>query len=69
MGSVPSKRTNNDDWDESEKRALIIYNYRIKNYNPIEHGPPTQYMLRVNAEYELECIPEYLRLKNTPNKS
>lgn len=68
MGSVPSRRTNDDDWEKAKKRALGIYNYRIKNYNPVEHGPPTQYMQQVEAEYQLECIPEYLRSENNLRK-
>ena len=61
MGSSSSKTSYNNDWDISQRKALKIYNYRIKHYNPIEHGPRDYYMAQVQAEYELECIPEYLR--------
>lgn len=62
MGSSSSKNTtNNNDWEIAEQRAIKIYNYRMKNYNPLEHGPREYYMAQVQAEYELECIPEYLR--------
>lgn len=61
MGSSSSKTTNNNDWEMAQKRAIKIYNYRIKHYNPIEHGPRDYYMTQVHAEYELECIPEFLR--------
>ena len=53
--------TVNMDWSVAKKNANKIYNYRIKNYNPLVHGPREYYMLQVEAEYELECIPEYYR--------
>lgn len=61
MGSSSSKTTNNIDWEISQQRAIKVYNYRIKHYNPIEHGSQKYYIAQVQAEYELECIPEYLR--------
>jgi hypothetical protein len=45
----------------AHKKAMKIYNYRVKHYNPLEHGTIEYYMAQVQAEYELECIPEYLR--------
>ena len=51
----------NMDWNVAQKNANVIYNYRIKHYNPLKHGPKHYYMLQVEAEYELECIPEYYR--------
>ena len=32
-------------------------NYSDKNYNQMIHGPIQVYMMQVEAEYELECIP------------
>lgn len=66
MGSNSSNQTNNvnhvnADWDLAKKNATKIYNYRIQHYNYIEHGPRDYYMLQVEAEYELGCIPEYFR--------
>ena len=61
MGASSSKNTSNKDFETSEQRAKRIYNYRIKNYDPMKHGPRDVYMLQVEAEYELECIPEYMR--------
>ena len=61
MGSSSSKTSNNNGWDSAQQKAINNYNYRIKHYNPIEHGPRDYYMAQVQAEYELECIPEYLR--------
>ena len=61
MGSSYSKTSNNNDWQIAEQKAAKLYNYRIKNYNPLIHGPRHYYMLQVEAEYELECIPEYMR--------
>mgnify|MGYP000474354450 CR=1 FL=1 len=61
MGSSSSKTANNNDWEIAQQRAIKVYNYRIKHYNPIQHGSRDYYMAQVQAEYELECIPEYLR--------
>ena len=61
MGSSSSKTTNNIDWEIAQQRAIKVYNYRIKHYNPNEHGSQQYYIAQVQAEYELECIPEYLR--------
>jgi hypothetical protein len=55
MGSLFSKTSKNNDKKETKKRALVIYKYRIKNYDPSKHGPTTSYMRRINAEYELHC--------------
>lgn len=55
MGSLFSKNSKNNDKKNVRKRALIIYKYRIKNYDPSKHGPPTTYMRRINTEYELQC--------------
>jgi hypothetical protein len=52
---------NDIEWENAEQRALEIYNYRIKNYNPRKDGPPTFYMLKVQAEYDIESIPQYIR--------
>lgn len=58
MGSFPSKSYKNNEWEEAKKRATLIYSYRIKTYDPIEHGPPTFYMRQIKKEYDLECIPQ-----------
>ena len=69
MGSSASKSYYiKKEWEKAEKRASEIYNYRINNYNPVEHGTPTNYMQRIKSEYELECIPEYLRSEKEGNK-
>jgi hypothetical protein len=62
MGSSSSKNTNNNnEWEIAKKRAIKVYNYRITHFNPIEHGSRDVYMTQVHAEYELECIPQFLR--------
>jgi hypothetical protein len=50
-----------DEWESAKQRAAKVYNYRIKHYNYSMHGPIDFYMARVEAEYELECIPEQCR--------
>lgn len=67
MGSYPSKNVSKCHWEMAEKRALIIYKYRIQNYNPDEHGTPTEYMNKINAEYEFVCIPHENTTNNIKN--
>jgi hypothetical protein len=54
-----------DTFESAKQRATKVYNYRIKNYNPIIHGPIEFYIIQIEAEYELECIPEYMRRGRT----
>ena len=61
MVSSSSKTSNNNDWQMAKQKAIKTYNYRLKNYNPFQHGPMEYYLAQIEAEYELECIPEYLR--------
>ena len=68
MGSSSSKISNNNDFETAKKKAIKNYMYRIKHYNPMEHGPREYYMAQVEAEYELDCIPEHLRSGGGSNK-
>jgi len=62
MGCTESSNDYTDDiWESAQQRATKVYNYRLKHYNYLIHGPYHYYMLQVEAEYELECIPEQLR--------
>jgi hypothetical protein len=62
MGSFYSTSIRDDTaWENAKKKADSIYNFRIKNYNYLHHGPKEIYMIQVEAEYELECIPEQYR--------
>lgn len=47
MGSSSSKTTNTNDWEMAQQRATKVYNYRLKHYNPIEHGSREYYMAQV----------------------
>ncbi len=68
MGSNSSRNSNYSDknynWGIAKQYADKIYNYRIKNYNQMIHGPIQVYMMQVEAEYELECIPPGFRGTN-----
>jgi hypothetical protein len=62
MGSFYSSPNQDDNaWENAKKKADSIYNFRIKNYNYLHHGPKNIYMIKIEAEYELECIPERFR--------
>lgn len=62
MGSFYSTSIHDDKaWENAKKKADSIYNFRIKNYNYLHHGPKDLYMLQIEAEYELESIPEQYR--------
>jgi hypothetical protein len=65
MGASSSKSSNDNDWELARIKAVKLYHYRVKNYNYCQHGPRDVYMVQVEAEYELECIPEYLRGRMT----
>ena len=55
----------NGNWEIAKQNANKIYNYRIVNYNQMKHGPSHIYMIQVEAEYELECIPLAFRRGNS----
>jgi hypothetical protein len=59
-----SSNENTTSWEVAKQNARKIYDYRVKHYNPTEHGPRHYYMLQVEAEYELECIPKRFRGMN-----
>jgi hypothetical protein len=62
MGCTDSSYEYPDDLCESsQQRAIKNHEYRLKHYDPSIHGPYYYYMLQVEAEYEVECIPEYMR--------
>jgi hypothetical protein len=63
MGCKTSKVTNicNNEWIIAKNKADIIYNYRLKNYNPILHGTRKYYMSIILNEYKLNCIPLQFR--------
>jgi hypothetical protein len=44
-------------------RALLIYIDGLKKYNETIHGPLEAYMIQVEADYQLNCIPEHYRSK------
>jgi hypothetical protein len=56
-----NKKYDTDTFVNAEQKARKIYNYRIKTYDPLIHGPRENYIMRVEAEFELNCIPEYMR--------
>ncbi len=62
--SYQSSYQDADIWESAKQRALDRYNYRIKHYNYLIHGPIDYYMTLVEAEYELDCIPEQFRYGN-----
>jgi hypothetical protein len=64
MGSSTSSNSyeNYDsEWEIAKKQAIRNYNYRLRNYNPLLHGPHDIYLLEISADYELECLPRYVR--------
>jgi hypothetical protein len=50
-----------EEFVRAKQNAYNQYMYRLKSYDPEIHGPKYIYMLEVDAEYELNCIPPYLR--------
>lgn len=56
--------------DKLYKRAVKLYHYRLKNYNPMIHGYYSNYLHNIQAQFELDCIPDYLRrgANSTPKR-
>ena len=50
-----------DEYVSARQKAGRVYTYRVKDYDPARHGPKEMYMMQVEAEYELNCIPETLQ--------
>jgi hypothetical protein len=50
-----------DEYVSARQKAGRVYTYRVKDYDPARHGPKEMYMMQVEAEYELNCIPESLQ--------
>lgn len=54
--------------DELQQIAARAYHYRLQNYNPYKHGPYGDYLYDVEAQYELDCLPECVKYSdNHPN--
>ena len=49
-----------------EATAARLYNKRLNEYNYALHGDYNSYLYTIQAYYDLECIPEYLRYGNKP---
>ena len=72
MGVPNSKLVKKQDTDtfvNAELKARKVYNYRVKTYDPSRHGSRELYMKEVEAEFELNCIPEYAQYGSYRNKS
>lgn len=47
--------------DILEKRAMQIYIHRVNNYHYAFHGDYHVYLYNIQAQYELDCIPDRLK--------
>jgi hypothetical protein len=47
-------------------KAKKLYVKRLNEYNYALHGDYNSYLYTIDALYDLECIPEYLRYGNKP---
>jgi hypothetical protein len=57
-----------EDMEELQRIAARAYHYRLQNYNPYKHGPYGEYLYDVEAQYELDCLPECVKYsENHPN--
>ena len=59
--SAKSFKFATDEFAFARQKAGRVYTYRVKDYDPARHGPKHIYMMQVEAEYELNCIPETLQ--------
>jgi hypothetical protein len=58
MGQSSSSNRAEKNW---EREASINFHKRIKAYNYAYHGPYSYYVECCQAQYQLECIPDYCR--------
>lgn len=42
-------------------KAVELYKQRLKNYDYAFHGNYTTYLRNIKAQFQLDCIPEYLK--------
>lgn len=43
------------------KNAVNLYNERIQNYNYAYHGSYSAYLRNVKAQFQLDCLPDYVK--------
>lgn len=43
------------------KNAVNLYNQRIQNYNHAYHGSYSTYLRNVKAQFQLDCLPDYVK--------
>jgi hypothetical protein len=42
-------------------KAVELYTQRLRNYNYAYHGNYSRYLQNIQAQFQLDCIPEYLK--------
>ena len=45
-------------------KALELYKQRLKNYDYAFHGNYTTYLHNIQAQFQLDCLPDYLKYGN-----
>ena len=45
-------------------KALELYKQRLKNYDYAFHGNYTTYLRNIQAQFQLDCLPDYLKYGN-----
>ena len=71
--SSSKKREENREKDmqemyELQQSALRNYHYRLQQYDRYRHGSYRRYRHYVEAQYELDCLPECVKYSNNhPN--
>lgn len=63
--NAAKRRQEEEENDKLYKRAVKMYNERLNDYNPRFHGNYYNYLMNIQAQFELDCIPDYL--KHGPN--
>ena len=65
MGINSSKisQKSSNDVTMLKHKALLNYIEKLKNYDESINGSMEDYMAQVEADYQVECIPEYRRNK------
>ena len=64
-----SRQNEQNVYAELKRRAFEIYKHRVENYNYAYHGPYHKYLRYIQAQYELDCLPNSIKYGRNYNQN
>ncbi len=61
MGNSNSIKEQRENERALYNKAVELYKQRLRNYNYAYHGDYITYLRNIQAQFQVDCIPEYLR--------